>query len=177
MEFRSDDRWLELFESAQRSAFHLEVRDSYAEPEESAPLRRFLAGEPEPPDGYDKNDWIELIEALADRGVTMSRIRVVTEPLSGYQRWLLSVAGSSVSAGEDIRYIPRHLAGETPLDDWWLFDDELVAFNLVDAAGKPVGAAVTNDPGVAAYCRVVRQRLWDRAIPYTEFAASVSIQR
>ncbi|UAK34418.1 hypothetical protein K8O92_11525 [Nocardia asteroides] len=177
MEFRSDDRWLELFESARRSAFHLEVRDSYAEPEESAPLRRFLAGEPEPPDGYDKNDWIELIEALSDRGVTMSRIRVVTEPLSGYQRWLLSVAGSSVNAGEDIRYVPRHLAGETPLDDWWLFDDELVAFNLVDAAGKPAGAAVTNDPGVAAYCRVVRQRLWDRAIPYTEFAASVSTQR
>ncbi|MGQ4619900.1 DUF6879 family protein [Nocardia sp. R7R-8] len=102
----------------------------------------------------------------------MSRIRVVTEPLSGYQRWLLSVAGSSVNAGEDIRYVPRHLAGEVPPDDWWLFDDELVAFNLVDSLGKPAGAAVTDDPGIAAYCWSIKRRLWDIAVPYPEFAAS-----
>lgn len=177
MELRSDDRLLELFDGAQRSAFHLEVRDSYAEPAESEPLRRFLAGEPEPPDGYDKSDWIELIEALTNRGVAMSRIRVVSQPLSGYQQWLLSVAGSSVSAGEDIRYVPRHLADEVPPDDWWLFDDEVVAFNLVDASGKPAGAAVTIDPGVAAYCQSIRKRLWDLAIPYTEFASSVSTRQ
>ncbi|WP_040775712.1 DUF6879 family protein [Nocardia pneumoniae] len=168
---------MELFDEARTSAFHLEVRDSYAVPEESEPLRRFLNGEPEPLGGYDKSDWLDLIAALAGRGVTMSRIRVVTVPHSDYQRWLLSVTGSSVEAGEDIRYVPRHLAGEVPWDDWWLFDGKRVAFNLVDEAGKPAGAAVTTDPGIAAYCRSVKERLWTVATPYTEYTSAANVRR
>ncbi len=171
MEFRSNDRWVELFEVTRTSAFHLEVRDTYAEPEESEPFRRFLDGVPEPPGGYDKSDWLELVATLAQRGVTMSRVRVVSVPLSDYQRWLFSVTGSSVAAGEDIRYLPRHLAGEVPPDDWWLFDGERVAFNVVDSTGKPAGAAVTTDPVIAAYCRGVRERLWNLATPFAEYAA------
>lgn len=174
MELRSNDSWFELLESARRSTFHLEVRDTYLEPEESEPLRRFLAGEPEPQNGYDKSDWVELVETLTGRGVTMGRVRIVTEPHSDYQRWLLSVTGSSVAAGEDIRYVARHLAGELPLDDWWLFDDERVAFNVVDADGKPAGAAITTDPGLVAYCRGVRQRLWELAVPFGEYVAPVA---
>ncbi|MGK8522030.1 DUF6879 family protein [Nocardia asteroides] len=160
---------MELFETVRTSAFHLEVRDAYAEPEESEPFRRFLDGEPEPPDGYDKSDWLDLIARLADRGVTMSRVRVVSVPHSDYQRWLFSVTGSSVAAGEDIRYVPRHLAGRVPPDDWWLFDGERVAFNVVDHSGKPAGAAITTDPGIAAYCRAVQDRLWALATPYAEY--------
>ncbi|WP_330232457.1 hypothetical protein OHA40_08195 [Nocardia sp. NBC_00508] len=168
---------MELFENTRTSAFHLEVRDSYAEPEESEPFRRFLNGEPEPLGGYDKTDWLNLITTLAERGVTMSRIRVVTVPHSDYQRWLLSVTRSSVEAGEDIRYVPRHLAGEVPLDDWWLFDDERVAFNLVDQAGKPAGAAVTTDPDIAAYCRGVKARLWTLATPFAEYTSAAHVRR
>ncbi|NEW25778.1 DUF6879 family protein [Nocardia cyriacigeorgica] len=177
MEYRSNDCWLDLFERARTSLFHLEVRDSYAEPEESEPLRRFIEGEPDPNDGYDKSDWLDLITRLAARGVTMSRVRVVSVPHSDYQRWLFSVTGSSVDAGEDIRYIPRHTVDDVPADDWWLIDDELVAFNLIDSAGRPAGAALTGDSGVVDYCRLVKQRLWSAAIPYAEYLAEVHGQR
>nr|WP_255221945.1 DUF6879 family protein [Nocardia otitidiscaviarum] len=77
-----------------------------------------------------------------------------------------------VNDGEDIRYLPRHLAGEVPSDDWWLMDAERVAYNLVNGEGRPAGLAVTTDPRIAAYCEEVRQRLWKLAIPYADYVGS-----
>ncbi|WP_067531613.1 DUF6879 family protein [Nocardia crassostreae] len=169
MEFRGVDDWDHLFHECRESAYHMEVRDTYAVASESEPLRRFLEGEP-PPD-YDKSDWIDLIREMTGRGVAVSRVRVVTVPHSDYQRWLLSVTGKNVEAGEDIRYLPRHLAepADIPSDDWWLFDGSRVAFNLVEQAGRPAGVAVTTDPKIAAYCRGVKDRLLAVATPYWEY--------
>ncbi|MFF0489989.1 DUF6879 family protein [Nocardia sp. NPDC003482] len=158
-----------LLRGARKSAFHLEVKDIYAVPEESEPLRRFLAGEPD--DEYDLDEWTDVIRSLTAQGLAMSRIRVVTVPHTDYQRWLLSVTGPSVAAGEDIRYIDRSTVDPSavPKDDYWLFDDETVAFNLVDSEGVPVGPAVTTDPGIVGYCRTARERLWPAAIRYSEY--------
>jgi hypothetical protein len=160
---------MDLLQGAHKSAFHLEVKDTYAVPEESEPLRRFLAGEPD--DGYASDEWVDVIRLLATQGVTMSRVRVVTVPHTDYQRWLLSVTGLSVAAGEDIRYVNRSTVdpSEVPADDYWLFDDEIVAFNLVDSEGVPVGPAITTDPGIVEYCRIVKERLWRSAVPYSEY--------
>ncbi|MET8427903.1 DUF6879 family protein [Nocardia sp. NPDC004860] len=162
----------DLFREAQREAFHLEVRDSYAVASESEGLRRFLAGEPDTTD-YDRRPWAQFMRETTARGVAVRRVRVVSAPHSDYQRWLLSITGSNVAAGEDIRYVPRHLAGDVPPDDWWLFDGELVAYNLVDDDGWPAGMAVTSDPRIAEYCRRVRDRLWSIATPYAEYVGTV----
>ncbi|MEU6563149.1 DUF6879 family protein [Nocardia nova] len=167
MELIRDNPWPDLFRQARVSAFHLESKDAYAVPAESEPLRRFLTGEPAPE--YGKRPWTELVEETASRGVTVSRVRVVTVPHTDYHRWLLSVTGSNVDAGEDIRYLPRHEAGEVPRDDWWLFDDAKVAFNLVDEHGKPAGAAITTDPGIVGSLVAVQARLWKQSIPYREY--------
>lgn len=169
MEYLGVEDWDHLFRECRRSAFHMEVRDTYGVPKESEPLRRFLNGEPPPV--YDKSGWIAIIRDVIGRGAVMSRIRVITVPHSDYQRWLLSVTHVNVEAGEDIRYLPRHLVepDRVPSDDWWLFDDEKVAFNLVDGDGKTAGVAVTTDPKIADYCREVRERLWQLAIPYREY--------
>ncbi|WP_227996098.1 DUF6879 family protein [Nocardia australiensis] len=98
---------------------------------------------------------------------------VVTVPHSDYQRWLLSTTGSNVEAGEDIRYLPRHLADDVPVDDWWLYDDDRVAFNLVDPDGKLDGMAVTSDSGIVAYCRSVRNCLWQKVIPFANYVDGV----
>ncbi|MBO0884785.1 MAG: hypothetical protein J2P17_31530, partial [Mycobacterium sp.] len=152
MEFRpGDDAWMELLQDARKSAFHLEVKDTYAVPEESEPLRRFLAGEPE--DGYDDAGWLDMVRDLTARGIHMSRLRIVTFPHSDYQRWLLSITERSVNAGEDIRYLDRANVdpADVPHDDYWLFDDEIVGFNLVDSDGVPVGPGITSDPGIVDY--------------------------
>lgn len=85
MEFRQGDSWPELFRAARKTAYHMELRDAYAVPSESEPLRRFLNGEP--PAEYDKSDWTGLIRETTRRGVVVSRVRVVTVPHSGYQEW------------------------------------------------------------------------------------------
>lgn len=169
MELIQNRPWPGLFRQAERSAFHLEVRDTYVVPSESEPLRRFLAGDRSEDDEFVFRPWTDLIRETTGRGVAVSRVRVVTVPHSDYQRWLLSVTGSNIGAGEDIRYLPRHDAGTVPPDDFWLFDDHTVGFNLVDLNGKPAGAAVTRDPDIAAYCRSVRNRLWEMATPYAEY--------
>ncbi|MFQ6393294.1 DUF6879 family protein [Nocardia sp. KC 131] len=169
MQLRQGDPWPDLFRKCQREAFHLEVKDSYAEPYESEPLRRFLDGEPELPD--PSPEWRALVRETAARGVVMSRVRVVTIPLTDYQRWLLSVTHYNVDAGDDIRYVPRDLvADEVPHDDWWLFDGQLVVFNVSDEDGKPADPVSTTDPGIAEYCRTVKQRLWEFATPFVEFS-------
>lgn len=108
----------------------------------------------------------------------MSRIRVVTVPHTDYQRWLLSVTGSNVDAGEDIRYVPRHLAGEVPPDDWWLIDNERVVYNLWDEHGSQAEAvAATTDPRIIEYCQGVKQRLWELASPYAEYVDNAHIRQ
>ena len=172
MELIKDAPWPELFGQSRKTAFHLEVRDSYAVPSESERFRRFLAGEPAKE--YGKRDWAELIEETTARGVSVSRVRVVTVPHSDYHRWLLSITGGNIDAGEDIRYLPRHLVGsiEFPVDDFWIFDRQKVAFNLVDQSGKPAGAAVTNDPRIVESCLTAQNRLWKESIPYRQYIAS-----
>ncbi|MQY24598.1 hypothetical protein NRB56_01460 [Nocardia sp. RB56] len=157
--------WRNMFRDLHGSAFHLEVRDEYHVPAEDERLQRFLRGVPTPTPWLP---WHDLVRETVERGVAMQRLRVVTVPHSDYQRWLLSVAGRGIEAGEDIRYLPRHLAGEVPPDDWWLMDDRVV-FNLVDAAGAPAGLAVSEDPHIVGYCRTVRTRLWGLATPYAEY--------
>lgn len=94
----------------------------------------------------------------------------MTVPHTDYHRWLLSVTHLNVEAGEDIRYLPRHLADEVPPDDWWLLDNERVVYNLWDEAGRPVGLAVTTDARIIEYCRNIRQRLWESAVPYADYS-------
>ncbi|MFC3964676.1 DUF6879 family protein [Nocardia jiangsuensis] len=160
--------WTSLLGECRAEAFHLEVRDAYAVPTESERFRRFLEGAPALPDEH-KNRWNDLIRETTARGVIVGRVRVVTVPHTDYHRWLLSVTDSNTAAGEVIRYLPRHLAGEVPPDDWWLIDNERVVYNLVGADGKPAGLAVTTDPAIVGYSRSVKERPWALAIPYREY--------
>lgn len=168
MQLLRSEAFTDLFKACEKDAFHLEVRDTYAVPSESEPLRRFLAGE-EPAADYGDRPWTRLMREVTGRGVTVRRVRVVTEPLSDYQRWLLSVTSSNVAAGEDIRYVPRHLESAVGPDDFWLFDDRLVAFNLVDGEGRPAGLALTEDASIASICRFARDSLWSKATLYVDY--------
>ncbi|QIS21021.1 DUF6879 family protein [Nocardia terpenica] len=173
MQLRQGD-WRDLFRECRSEAFHLEVRDDYAVAVESEPFRRFLDNEPD--DYAWFRDWEILVEELTGRGVTMRRVRVVTVPHTDYQRWSLIVAKRNIDAGEDIRYLPRHLAGEVPPDDWWLMDDERVIFNLVDQQLKSAGIAITTDPRIIEYCQGVKQRLWSLATPHADYAGGSASQ-
>ncbi|WP_051032032.1 DUF6879 family protein [Nocardia veterana] len=161
---------IDLIREARSTAFHYECRDTYAEPDEDDAFRAFLHNEPFDYRGWFQ-DWVTFVQELAERGVSVSRVRVVTVPHSDYQRWSLRVAGLNIEAGEDIRYLPRHLAQDVPPDDWWLIDDHTVAFNLSSPDGRGTEtAAVTTDPAIVGLCRSVKERLWSISTPHAEYA-------
>ncbi|WP_330233401.1 hypothetical protein OHA40_13580 [Nocardia sp. NBC_00508] len=173
MEFRPNR---EILAESRYEAFHLEVRDEYGVPSEDEPFQRFLNNEP-----FDYREWYKswsgFVKELTARGVSFRRVRVVTVPHSDYHRWSLAMAAFNEEAGEDIRYLPRRLAGEVPKDDWWLIDNEAVAFNLTGMDGRAVGSsAVSTDPGIVSYCRSIRDRLWALATPSSEYARVTSRQ-
>jgi hypothetical protein len=161
----------QLFRGFERTAFHLEVQDSYHTPDEAGPFELFLAGEPD--DFRWHESWLALVRDATRAGRQITRARVVTVPHVDYTRWGLAVAPLNISAGEDIRWLPRHLAADVPLttDDYWLFDDQLVVFTVFEPGGRFAGGAATSDPVIVAHCREVARHVWERAIPHIEYVA------
>jgi hypothetical protein len=81
------------------------------------------------------------------------------------------VAEHNIAAGEDVRWLPRHLINpdELSTDDYWLFDDKLVVFTVFEPSGRFVGGATTTDPVIVNHCLAVRDRVWQAAIPHHRY--------
>jgi hypothetical protein len=115
--------FLRLSQDFERTAFRLETRERYLDDEEREPVRRFLDGEP--PDDAWFMDWYDAVRQVTASGRRMERVRVVSEPHSGYTRFGIDLATRlNVPAGEDIRYLSREKAVELemPEEDFWLLD-------------------------------------------------------
>jgi hypothetical protein len=169
MEEISLDEFRRLFPEHRR-AFHLEMKEEYHVEDEDEPFRQFLAGETVDPDWL--TDWLDHIREATSAGVTVQRVRIVSEPLNDYGRFLFALAAQNVAGGEDIRYLPRGKATgiELPVEDCWLFDDSKLVFVLFPDDGRRVGLYPVNDPEVTARYVTVRDQVWERAIPYAEYA-------
>ncbi|QIS06736.1 hypothetical protein F5X71_34485 [Nocardia brasiliensis] len=175
MQYLNVDETNTLIRTARSEAFHLEVSDDHsAVADETEPMRRVLAGLPPfEQDAYPDSwrEWDELVMAVTGAGVAMRRVRVVTEPLTDYVRFLHALTDRNVALGEDIRWLPRHqveTADYTP-DEWWLVDSSKVAFTIFATNGDFVGSAVTADPMIVDRCVSVRNHLWAKGIPHPEY--------
>ncbi|WP_433678365.1 DUF6879 family protein [Nocardia sp. CA-119907] len=161
--------------AVEATAFHLELRDSYLTDQEVERLRRFRAGEPDPDLAEWFAPWTRLVGDLTSRGVAVQRVRVVTEPLGEYSRWLHSITDYNTDAGEEVRWMARHLVDPAELctDDWWLLDDSTVVFSLFGPDDVLDGFAATDDPVIAAHCRRVWDLLWPKAIAHQDYSPDV----
>ncbi|MFP8903126.1 DUF6879 family protein [Streptomyces atacamensis] len=158
-----------LLRSADRSAVHLEMRDSYmADPVFDA----WRDGrEVELPDAY--RQWRTLVEETVTRGVAVRRARIVSEPVTDYIRWEHSLTGRhNIAAGEDVRWLPRRLASDLmlPGNDLWLIDDERVLFHWFTGDGEWAGHEFSEDPTVVKTVVAAFEAVWARAVPHEEFA-------
>jgi hypothetical protein len=152
-------------------AFHLEQRDAYNVTGEDEPFRRWLHGEP---DDYAWHaDWLSFVRQATAAGVLVQRVRLASVPHTDYVRWGLDVSPLNIAAGEDIRYLPRHLAAgiTLPEEDYWLLDDDTLILSVFSADGRTGGFAWPPGPGLLGQCREVRDQVLERAVPYARYVA------
>ncbi|MBO0880961.1 MAG: hypothetical protein J2P17_11580 [Mycobacterium sp.] len=161
----------DLFATVDSRAFHLETRDDYQSASETESLARFRADETADVGGPWFANWSNLIRATTSRGVAVQRCRIVTQPHTLYTRYLLALAQHNTAAGEDIRYLPRHEAepDDSAAEDFWLLDDDRVAFSVFDDNNYWAGAALTDDRVIVAHARSIRDRVWKMATPYPDY--------
>jgi hypothetical protein len=162
-----------LFSDFKHTAWCLETRRGYASDRNSVKWQRFLAGEDIARD--PDNAWRENVRAQTAKGKRFERVRLVDEPPTRGQEFLLASAPSNVAAGEDIRNLPRAQAQELPLPeyDFWLFDSRILARFAFDDDDNTLGVYVTEDPvEVLAACQA-RDAAWHHAVRTKEFARRV----
>ena len=119
----TDEEFDELLHRGfEREALHLEMRDAYGTAVELAHMAKWASGEPD--DLEWLQDWCATWRKHVQADRSIRRARVVSEPLSNYQRWSYGIAYPMVEAGEDIRWVPRRLSSiALPGNDFYLFDD------------------------------------------------------
>lgn len=162
-----------LFEDFVHTAFRLETRRGYATDRAGERYRAFLAGrapvyEPEAP-------WNVNVRAQVAAGKRIERVRVVDDPPTDGQRFLLASGLGNVEAGEDIRNLWRADAVRLglPASDFWLFDSRLMARFHFDDDDRTLGVELVDDPvQVLAACQA-RDAAWHHAVPTGEFTARV----
>lgn len=162
-----------LFRDFKHTAWRLETRRGYASDRNSPKWGRFLAGEDISHD--PDNDWRENVRAQTAQGKRFERVRLVDEPLTTGQQFLLASAPGNVAAGEDIRNLSRTQAGELrlPDHDFWLFDSKVLARFAFDDDDTTLGVYITEDPAdVLAACQA-RDAAWHHAVRTEEFARRV----
>lgn len=159
----------QLVKDAKHSIVHLETRDAYGTVTELPRMAKWAAGEPD--DLLWLRGWCDTVREHTAAGRTVRRARVVSEPLSDYQRWSHSIAHPMVAAGEDIRWVPRRLVSSIgiPGNDFYLLDDELVIFLHYAGSGTSTGMTTSTDPADAKLCRTAFEEIWRLAVPHGEY--------
>jgi hypothetical protein len=159
-----------LTRGIERSFVHLETRDAYGTEVELPHLAKWRRGEPD--DHAWLADYLGELRRHRAAGRTCRRARIVSEPLSEYQRWINSHVGLFVDAGEDIRYVPRPRLTEVLLPgsgDFYVFDDSLVLFLHYAGNGTNTAFEVVDEPGIVQTCRDAFETVWSLTIPFHEY--------
>ncbi|MFI9386366.1 DUF6879 family protein [Kutzneria sp. NPDC052558] len=156
-----------------REAVHLETRDAYGTAVELPHMAQWVAGEPDDLAWLD--GWCDQLKLHVAAGRSVRRVRIVSEPLSDYQRWSYSIASPMVNAGEDIRWIPRKGVSSIglPGNDYYLFDERLVVFLHYAGNGLGIDKTASTDPADILLCRMAFETVWPLAIPHYEYTPIV----
>lgn len=165
----TDDEFRQLVSSIDHEAIHLETRDAYGTAIELPHMAQWVAGE------HDDLEWLQrwcyTVRKHVDAGRSLRRARIVSEPLSDYQRWSHSIAQPMVNAGEDIRWVPRRLMSSVaiPGNDFYLLDNRLVIFLHYAGSGLAVDKTTSTDPEHVELCRAAFETVWRLSIPHGEY--------
>lgn len=159
----------ELFSRCERSAAHLEMRDVYT-PDDPVYLAWKDGVEIDPVESF--REWYDLIAKTVSRGVEVRRARVVSEPIADFIRHEYEVTPRmNIPAGEQVRWLPRRNAADLalPVNDFWVFDDQVVRFGYFAGDGSYLGHEITESPGIVKMCADAFEAVWERAIDHADY--------
>jgi hypothetical protein len=151
------------------SAVHLEMRDAYT-PDDPLFLA-WLAGEREEFAAHETRPWVDLIREVTGRGVRVRRARVVSEPVTDFIKFEHDATASNVAAGEEVRWLPRHLATGLllPANDYWVFDGQRARFNYFSGPGEFLDTRMCDDSAIVSQCADAFEAVWERGIQHQDY--------
>lgn len=158
----------DAFASFRAEAFRVETLPAYDVPEEAADLEAWRAGRPRPARDTSSDPWLARIAADTAAGRTWRRLRLVSTPLSDYERWELDEYATT--QGEQVRILDRGRAEN--LIDVWLFDtaDPVPAGYLLryTPSGAWIGATALSVDHTRHLARLA-QAAWEQAEPLSDY--------
>ncbi|TDU01667.1 hypothetical protein EDD99_0029 [Streptomyces sp. 846.5] len=167
--FITDDQFDALFRDFRHTAWRWEAQAVYDSDRQSPAYQLFLRGEE--PVRDPRRPWLQNIATQVKEGKRIERVRVLDDPPTEGQRFLLTGAPYNIAAGEDIRHLDRAKAEELglPGHDFWLFDSRILLRMHFDEAARWLGAEIVQDPlEILAACQT-RDAAWHYAIPHSQY--------
>jgi hypothetical protein len=171
----SQDMFSGLFDRFE-NAFRFETRDAYPLGPGREDFDLFLAGTPSPPTECEwLKPWLTKLSDWTRDGRTISRVRVLAEPPTDYQRWLLWGHPWMARAGEDTQYMTRTTAQQAGLPlghDWWLFDGTHVVEMWFSDQNETTGMRYVDERQAVANYRRWRDVALQHAVTAQRVAAA-----
>ncbi|MDT3396446.1 hypothetical protein RKE29_07290 [Streptomyces sp. B1866] len=164
-----------FFEDYEHTAWRLETRRGYASDRQGPKWQEFLKGAEVSDCDLDR-PWLANIRLQTRQGKRFERVRLVDDPPTEGQRYLLATGLGNVKAGEDIRNLYRSEAVRLGLPDYdfWLFDSRTVVRFEFDADDTTLGVYVHEDAETVVRACQVRDTAWHHAVPTAEFQSRVA---
>ncbi|MFI6054611.1 DUF6879 family protein [Streptomyces violascens] len=171
------EQFAKLFENFQHSAWHLEMRRRYAVDETADTYVQFARGET--PDWDFETPWSRGIRAKTEDGAFVGRVRIVDDPPTMGQLYLLAHGQRNAALGEDVRNMWRADAQKAnlPDEDFWIFDSHIVALCIFDGDDNLTGAELITEPAAVNQYNRLADVARHYAIPYDRFAANMTTER
>lgn len=162
------EKWKAFFDAFQHDAFRLETLPAYGVPEEDAEFREWRrTGRLDVP--LD-DPWFVRVRRFKATGRSVRRVRVLTRPLTEYQRFQFAFYPLSSAAGEDIRILDvTDMENPVPgVQDFWLFDDSRVVLMHYQEDGTQAGREFLEKMDPAPFVEYKRRALaW--SVPLSEY--------
>lgn len=169
----------QLFDSFTQTAFRYESLPAYdVGGEEADRLRAWRLAEPRPERSVRTSAWLARIASTTVAGKSWTRVSVLDDPLTDYQRFSLLAYVESQAAGDQMLVIQRRDVPPRARDlpDFWLFDHDTPAAQgalmSYTANGSFTGIELVSDDARVNRLTAARAELIERARPLNVFLAT-----
>lgn len=168
------DAFGKLFETFKHTAWRLETRRRFASDESAPGYQEFVKTGKMELELY--HPFFAAIREQTQQGKRVERVRIVDDPPTIGQRYLLCSAARNKSVGEDIRNLWRADADRLrlPAEDFWIFDSRLVALLDFDDEDNLLDVELITEPVQVNRYAQVRDAAWHYAVRYEKFAAGLT---